>query len=472
MKQLLSLFAAAALAIATSSCEKILDFPANSDNQIPTDSAILNLDDAQQLLVSVYDVGANALNGRFQNIPEVMGDNIADPLGLNGEYAQIYRWTSSFFNGSFGGEYRDAYIAIYRANTLLEEVADLPDADPASVARIQAEAKFIRALNHYHVVRIWAMPYGYTSDNSHLGIPLKISADQTPQMRATVQQVYDQIISDLEDAEANLPADNGIYATKWAAKALLAKVYLEMGNFQDARDYAAEVIGSGQFTFDPNSTAFTDRFNDHINTALPSEFIFTFVSTNEAIGGDTLVDERGTGFTYNYRSDDPNANPALKASADLYTTATADTSDLRGQLWYEVRNAGSADEAYVVSKFNSNFIDVPVLHLTDLYLVYAEANKRLNGDSDGSGLTYLNAIRTRAGLSPKTSMTTEDIMLERRKELAFEGDRLFQLKRQGVLGEIQKIRGVDWDCPGMILQFPNFEGTAQGFVYNEEGGCE
>ena len=57
-----------------------------------------------------------------------MADNVADPLGLNGEYAQIWRWTSSFFNGSFGGQYRDAYIAIYRANTLLEEVADLEGA--------------------------------------------------------------------------------------------------------------------------------------------------------------------------------------------------------------------------------------------------------------------------------------------------------------------------------------------------------
>ena len=369
MKKSLLFSALFGLVFATSSCDKILDFPANSDSQIPADSAILNMEDAQQLLVSVYDVGANALNGRFQNIPEVMGDNIADPLGLNGEYAQIYRWTSSFFNGSFGGEYRDAYIAIYRANTLLEEVADLVDASADEVKRVQAEAKFIRALNHYHVVRIWAMPYGYTPDNSHLGIPLKISADQTPQMRATVKDVYDQIVLDLEDAEADLPASNGVFATKWAAKALLAKVYLEMGNFQAARDYAAEVIASGEFAFDPSTSAYVDRFNDHPNTALPSEFIFTFVSTNEAVNGDTLVDERGTGFTYNYRSDDPNANPALKASAELYTLATADTNDVRGQLWYDVRNAGTPDEQYVVSKFNANFIDVPVLHMTDLYLV-------------------------------------------------------------------------------------------------------
>ena len=207
-------------------------------------------------------MAANAFNGRFQNIPEVMSDHIADPLGLNGEYAQIWRWTSSFFNGSFGGEYRDAYIAIYRANTLIEEVADLEGATADAVARITAEAKFIRALSHYHVVRIWALPYGYTSDNSHLGIPLKVSADQTPQMRATVGDVYAQIEQDLLDAEADLPASNGIFANQMAAKALLAKVYLEMGDFANAKAKAAEVINSGTYSLDP---LLTNRFADHAN---------------------------------------------------------------------------------------------------------------------------------------------------------------------------------------------------------------
>jgi hypothetical protein len=468
MKNLRVFIALIAIAVGSSSCERILDFQANSNNQIPADSAILNIQDAQELLVSVYDVAANAFNGSFQNIPEVMSDHIADPLGLNGEYAQIWRWTSSFFNGSFGGEYRNAYIAIYRANTLIEEVADLEGATVDAVTRITAEAKFIRALSHYHVVRIWALPYGYTSDNSHLGIPLKVSADQTPQMRATVADVYAQIEQDLLDAEADLPASNGIFANQMAAKALLAKVYLEMGDFANAKAKAAEVMNAGTYSLDP---VLTNRFADHANGNLPAEFIFTLVSTNESSATDTIVDERGMSFTWNYRSDDPNANPALKASQALYVEATADTNDLRGQLWYEARNAGTPDEFYVVSKFDGSFLDVPLLHLSDLYLIYAECNVRLNGDSDGSGLAKINALRQRAGLTDLTSLTLTDVMSERRLELAFEGDRLFQLKRQGVLGEIQTIRGVDWDCPGMVLQFPNFEGTAQGFVYNEEGGC-
>jgi hypothetical protein len=126
----------------------------------------------------------------------------------------------------------------------------------------------------------------------------------------------------------------------------------------------------------------------------------------------------------------------------------------------------------VISKFDASFIDVPLLHLTDMYLTYAECNVRLNGDSDGSGLAMVNALRQRAGLTYLSSLSLVSVMTERRLELPGEGDRLFQLKRQGVQGEIQKIRGVDWDCPGMILQFPNFEGTAQGFIYNEEGNCE
>ena len=468
MKNIVALLALA-IVIGNTSCERILDFKADTTSQIPADSAIVTMADAQQLLVSVYDVTANAFNGGFQNISEVMSDNLADPLGLNGEYAQIYRWTSSFFNGSFGGQYRDAYIAIYRANTLLEEAAKLEGATAAEVQRITAEAKFIRALSHYHVVRIWAQPYGYTLDNSHLGVPLKLSADQTPQMRATVAEVYAAIEQDLLDAEQDLPVDNGIFANQMAAKALLAKVYLEMADFSSAKTKALEVINSGVYALEQD---LTKRFNDHANSSLPAEFIFTLVSTNEVVGGDTLVDERGSGFVGNYRSDDPNANPTLKASADLFTSATADTNDLRGHSWYDMRNSGTPDEFYVVSKFDASFMDVPLIHLTEMYLIYPECNVRLNSDSDGSGLGLINDLRTRAGISPLGSLSLNEVMTERRLEMACEGDRLFQLKRRGVLGEIQKIRGVDWDCPGMVLQFPNFEGTAQGFIYNDEGGCQ
>ena len=74
-----------------------MDFKTDTTSQIPADSAIVTIADAQAL-VSVYDVTANAFNGGFQNIPGNV-NSLADPLGLNGEYAQIYRWTSSFFNG-------------------------------------------------------------------------------------------------------------------------------------------------------------------------------------------------------------------------------------------------------------------------------------------------------------------------------------------------------------------------------------
>ena len=69
-----------------------------------------------------------------------------------------------------------------------------------------------------------------------------MSADQTPQMRATVADVYAQIEQDLLDAEADLPSSNGIFANQMEAKALLAKVYLEMGDFANAKAKAAEVM--------------------------------------------------------------------------------------------------------------------------------------------------------------------------------------------------------------------------------------
>jgi hypothetical protein len=88
----------------------------------------------------------------------------------------------------------------------------------------------------------------------------------------------------------------------------------------------------------------------------------------------------------------------------------------------------------------------------------------------------INEVRNRAGL-PNVTITSGAeaaayAISERRIELCFEGERVHVLKRMGVLGEINEIRGAPWDCPGMVLQFPNSEITFPGFVLNPEAGCE
>ncbi|MEZ4686905.1 MAG: RagB/SusD family nutrient uptake outer membrane protein [Bacteroidia bacterium] len=180
-----------------------------------------------------------------------------------------------------------------------------------------AEAKFIRAIAHWYMVRLYGQPYGYTSDNSHLGIPLRLKYGRDIVNRSSVAEVYAQVISDLKDAAAVLPEDNGGYATRYAALAFLAKVHFQMNDFGNAWDYANQVISSNHFVFD-------SALNGRFARALTSESIFHLVSTPQDNTGGTLF--------YNWRVD-PNTGLAGLSFSNEYVGAVSQNNDKRGQRW-------------------------------------------------------------------------------------------------------------------------------------------
>ena len=169
-----------------------------------------------------------------------------------------------------------------------------------------------------------------------------------------------------------------------------------------------------------------------------------------------------------------NASPTLRASKELYNLATADTNDLRGKKWYRLIGEDTPDEFVGVAKFDYSYMNTPVLHLTEMKLIRAESLGELNTNLS-QGEMDINDIRQRAGLDPITVISGTQLInathAERRLEMVFEGDRVHQLKRQAVQGDVTEIRDAPWDCPGMVIQFPNSEGTIQGFIFNPEGGC-
>ncbi len=457
MKKITYILSVFALAISISACEKIITFYPEDASTIPGDEALTSPESAQELLNSVYDVEANFLGGQVQNLGELLADNNGDPTGRSDDYTQVYNRRTDFFNGTIDGVFRDAYIAIYRANTLIEKVDDIPGMTSENATRIKAEARFIRGLNHYMIVRLFAQPFGFTPNNTHLGITIRTSPSQTPLPRNTVAEVYNSILGDLVFAAANLPESNSVYATKWSAIGLLADVYLDMGDFPMALSFANQIINNGPFSLDD-----LDRFEGGGST----ENIFYIKSTSP-------VDERGLGFKNNYRSDAPDANPTMRTTKAFYDLATADTNDLRGKKWFRVLNPGESNEAWGVAKYDWSYMDVPVVYYTRTILVKAECLYEA-GDYNGC-LAELNKLRARAGVSALTFNGAIDtynaLQAERRLELCFEGDRIFQLKRQAVLGRITTIRNAPWDCNGLAIQFPNSEGTGGGFVFNPEGGC-
>jgi len=443
--------------LALFSCEDFLDVP--PQGVLLEQDALQTPEDYEELLNSCYDVAANTYNGRLQNLFELLGDNLSAPNN-NSDYNEVYNRNMLFFNSTIGGTYGEPYIIIYRSNTLIERISG-SGLTPERQTSMSGEAHFLRGLAHFELVRGWAQPFGYTSDNSHAGIQLKTSSEPILGGRNSVAEVYNQIIADLLRAETELPDNNGVYATKSAAQAVLAKVYFQMNDYAKAAEYANKVINTGLYTLEDS----TDRF---LQNVVSSEAIFSTISRFE--------DQRSGTLSGNYRSDLSNANPTLRASLEFYNTYGLDTTDLRSR-WIELRNPGQPNQYVAITKFNKDYFNIPVLHLTDIKLIRAESLGRLNQDLS-TAIQDINDIRERAfgnnsrNLNSGVGAATvvEAARYERRIEMLGEGDRVQDLKRLGALGDITTIRNAPWNCPGMVLQFPIVEQTDL-FELNETGGC-
>ncbi len=440
------------------SCNKMLEV--TPPNETLVEDALKTPEDVQKLLNSCYDVLANSLNGRAQLFNELLGDNLDIPLN-NDDFKEIFNRTTIFFNGTTGGLLADFYICIYRVNVLDKEMGNIPGLTAAEKQRISAEAHFLRAICNFELVKLWAQPYGFTANNTHDGITIRTEPDQTPKPRNRVGEVYAQILSDLNDAAANLPDQNGFYADKNAAKALMAKVYFQMNDFSNAAQNADAVISSGAYQLSDSINRF-----DNLNSG--SEYIFQLVSTG-------LNDNRSGAFSGNYRTNNNNI-PQLRLSRELYDLIQFRSSDKRRSL-VKLFNPGTENEYIGTNKFNNDFFNVPYLHLTEMMFIRAESYGELNQNLSVA-VNDLNKLLERAYgsgvvvLAPQ-AQSTEIINTardEKRLELFGEGIRVQDLKRRGAKGESIKIRNAPWNCNGMVIQFPVSENTV-GFKMNPEGGC-
>lgn len=449
------------LLMGATGCEKFLEIP--PEGEIPTEEALKTPRDVQLLLNSCYDVlrSSKFMGGKMRNLADLMGDD-RDGRNLTGNWLSYYSHNTGIFNQETRDLWSEPYIMIYRCNVLLENMDLVPDLGDEQQTRTAAEAKFLRAVGHFELVRMFANPYGYTADNSHDGIPLRIVASQEALPRATVGEIYAQVVSDLEEAAAVLPASNGGYATSWAAKAYLARVHFQMNDFQNASNYADDVIANGGFALDSSVMA---RFSSAAN----SENILNLISTGS-------LNNSGAELGGIYRSTNLSNPPAGRMSQELYLSAIADTNDLRGQLYYVLANPGQSNELVLLTRFNEPWFNVPLLHLAEMYLIRAEARAEL-GDLSGA-TDDLNAIRARAGATTVSqgldvASLKALIRLERRLEMPGEGHRFHDLRRQGVHDTPNLLINYSpWDCNGMMVQLPDEERAGNPtIVLNPEGGC-
>lgn len=446
------------------SCEKILEFEPEGSDLVESE-ALSTKEGVIALLNSSYSASTGYLGGQFQSFGELLGDNVDEPAN-NNDLDEVYRHNVLFFNSTVGGSYGVPYNAMLKLNRVLEVLDDF-DFTAQEKDRITGECLFLRAMAHSELVKLFAQPPGFTASNNHLGIAYKDNTVTELLPRMPVGEVYSNIESDLMSAELLLPSSNGIYATNMAAKALLARIYFQQGKYADAAAKASEVIDGGTYSLGTE----VDRFQRDV--VLP-EVIWYLQSYLEANGNAYFSSGGYTGY-YTYRPDDGINAPTLRATREFYDLYAVDTSDKRLDL-FQIVNEGELNEFIACTKFNEDFFNVPVLHLTEMKLIRAESLAK-TGTNLSTAIQDINDIRERAYGGSQNNLSAGDgataiinaAQHERRMEMFAEGDRVQQIKRRGAIeGENLLIRGDRWDCGGLILQFPISE-QSEIFELNPQG---
>jgi hypothetical protein len=332
------------------------------------------------------------------------------------------------------------YKSILSANNVIEN---------SSNATEIGEAKFLRALSYFKLVKV----FGDVTVNLTASPSL---SDKSILARQPAASIYNDVI--IPDFQAAIAALNNSgrakgRATKIAAQGLLGKVYMQIGDMSSAEAQLAAVVngaGAAGISLRPTFAGIFGEAND-----LNSEIIFaTQLSTS-------IEDEYGfTGFPGWFRGADTKSPQPLDSDliaafdaspGDLRRALTIDEANMRGVKW------GGLDQDWIE------------LRLADVILLYAEA---LNANSKTSAaLTELNKTRTRAGLANSTASSQAEVRQaianERRLELAFEGQRWFDLVRTGT---VDAEMGATIDSRFYVFPIPNSEILSSGGVITQNPG--
>lgn len=451
----------AASALAVSSCKKIEITP---QNIVPPADAFKTEADLTKALSGAYAQlrEGGYYGSRYTRVAEYLSDRIDGSL-LTGYDADIYNFKSSADNGT-GDTYSNPYVMIQRANTVIENLS-LAGSD-AVKTKYEGEARFLRALGHFDVVKFFAQPYGFTVGNTHPGVVIKTtSAFEGNRARNTVAEVYNAILNDLRLANNLLPAANGnYYANRNAARALLARVFFQMNRFDSAYYYSNLVITTGAASFDNSAAFVTQRFDSTIAGVIKNpEAIFTLGNeANAVLPWDGLRNNAVDTL-----------NLGLRINSGTY--AAGSLSNDRRKVWYS-NNAGT----YGIKKYKNPKFVLPLLHITEMKLIRAESAGELNQNL-AVAIADINDITNRAyggtvAPLPGGASAAQIIFLvreQRKLEMIYEGDdRLQQVKRIGAKGENSNIGGAPWNCYGLILQFPASEVNINtSFIPNPQGSC-
>ena len=383
---------------------------------------------------TVTNIGQANRGVQFEHLlTEHRTDNTRNAT-LEGSKSDFHRYIVDASNVESEDYYQSMYEVIFRANNILTNYIGVADA--GNQASYTAELKFLRAYAYFKLVRMFG------------GVPL-VTAPIDPTnnealfTRASESDIYAQIIEDLQEAVSVLDYSQKARASKGAAQGVLAKVYLSQAapNYSAAEALCEDIIASGAYALVSN---YHDVFYDELNSEIIFAIQYIPVDANESQG----FSAEFTSSTRAGREDGQNiVNANMKADFDAFggnRTAVSitdlgfleDDENEVTKFLPEGTDLTASPIDYGVGRNAGN--DYIALRYADVLLLHVEATMAgAPATVDPAAVASFQAVRDRAGLTTAVvSVSKEELMTERRVELAFENQRYFDLIRFGELDNV------------------------------------
>lgn len=408
-------------------------------------------------LMGSYNTTAGIVNrGGYYVFGEMRSDNTTFQYNATNRGSEQVWFIDKFIFGStyepIRSYWEQNYQGISRNNAVLDNIDAITMTD-AKKNQYTGEMKLLRAFHYFNLVRQWG------------GVPLRLKVTTSPAEsnsagRATVDQIYTQIIADLTDAAGKLPksytgSDVG-RVTEGTARTLLAKVYMTQKKFAEALVELRKVENLGYSLLANYADIFSPTNKNHAESIfeiqylgtradLASNFLIAFapIDSRNLVIPDPSFASAGGGGGWNIPTPD---------LLNAYTTGDLRKNASIGTLTYNPFSGPSVTVPYVkkynygiVTSNNTN-VNFPVLRYADVLLMIAECLNEAG--NSGEALTYLNRVHAhpRTGLAPLPTAgqaTLRDlIMKERQVELAFENHRWYDLVRTGKAVEVMTAHGL------------------------------
>ena len=446
-----------------SGCEKSLEFEVK--DRITLDNFFETSDDAVAAVNAIYDAlgDVDLYNSSLWLIQDLASDDCDALSTWNDPNAhQFDRYTLQSNNNYTTHIWRASYQLIGRANLAIERIPEIT-MDETLKARLLGEAKFLRGLNYFNLVRLFG--------DVPLVLQTESDIDDYLVPRTDQAEVYDQIIQDLQEAAAVLPktysGSSLGRATRGAALGTLAKVHLTLGQWDLAADKALEVINLNVYSLWDD---FTDNFKEAHKNGKESVFAVQFYSGLQSENSRIVISGLPSIYAF------PAGVGIILPTEDLLGSFEDGDFRYEATFFEEYNYFGNNtfephvwkhwdQETYPPDKTGQSGANFPVMRYPEILLIYAEALNELNQGPTAEAYDAVNQVRVRArngveGVLPDLSglsyETFRDAVLkEKRCETVNEGQRWFDLVRTGNLEEyVKRAKGDKADPQPFNYVFP------------------